>query len=1021
MKKLLLFFFALFSIFSFLFLFSNTVHAQYTCTIDGTVFVDNICQDGVQNCGEGGYNGATVNATGQSSKTTNINGYYSFPNLTGGTYRVTLTVPGGYNATTANPVDVGICPGTTVNFGIVLAPTSTPRPPTSTPIPPTSTPSGPTNTPTPIPPTSTPTSPPPPPAPTVTTDAATGITDAQAILNSTVNPNGFSTNVYYGYGTSPGVACSLQPNTLNGPTGLTGSSPLSGAATQATGFIPDLLSNTTYYFCAYSTNANGTTYNGVLSFTTLASTPTPTFTPTPTPIPTAPTVITFPATDITDIQAVLNSLVNPNNDLTNASYAYGTTDGVACSAQENTLTGPQNLTGTTDISPNATLLSDLLPNTTYYFCVYATNSLGTRYGVVLQFTTLGPTPTPGGPTLTPTPTPIPCQVTTDPTSYSLAIGGQGDVTASVTSGQGAASILQMRFGAYNHAVATVNPASDSNGTPDYRTKVTAGGGGATAVWASADLSDGRTCESTGATDTDITVSGPTATPTVTPGGPTPTITPTPIPAPVCSGGLSASPDTIGAGGGTVSFNLTGGCTPEIPAPTYTWIPPSAGTIGAGCTTSCTYTPPASVCSSSTITQKVTVSNAGGSKTYSKNITLTPRNIVSGTVYVDSEANACASGTTLYTTGAKVTLYTSNANANSDGNGAYSVVDNAACGTRNAVISNITNYRVVAARFAPAATFSNANLSSFTYGPFDLSSDHMLDWCISDLAPWFQTDKGDVRDTNLINKIPVGKYASLDALYPGVLVSTNWPTNFGAGSSSPKNWKVDSEYDYQKGSQNKNGTSAYSFYKNRAQTTGQTILSVPGCTGGSGATCTVSLTGGQNTLSTGIYEFDAGGTGTLTITGYTQSPGAHITLLVNGSVTIKSDISVPKAASNLFILAAKGDITIDPSVGQAPADPATSPTNIDGIYTSEGKIIAETSGDSCVSGVPDKQLIIGGVFIANSIKPFTTGGTGSFENKRSLCLDDKNYPSVYFSLRPDFALQLSDFYKSTIIRWKETAP
>ena len=145
---------------------------------------------------------------------------------------------------------------------------------------------------------------------------------------------------------------------------------------------------------------------------------------------------------------------------------------------------------------------------------------------------VGPTPTPSPtlaptltPTIAPTLTPTPCQVTTSPASQNLNIGGTATINASVTSGLGgSATINQMRFGSYQTTIATVNPASDSSSP--YSTTVTAVAAGPTAVWATADLSDGRTCQSTGTTDTDITVAAPTLTPIPTI---TPTITPTPPP------------------------------------------------------------------------------------------------------------------------------------------------------------------------------------------------------------------------------------------------------------------------------------------------------------------------------------------------------------------------------------------------------------------------------------------------------------------------------------------------------------
>ena len=107
--------------------------------------------------------------------------------------------------------------------------------------------------------------------PTTTTSAASSITTSQAILNSTINPNGASTNVSYLWGTQSGVACNLQPNTLAGPTALTGTANLSGATTQAT--LPSLSSNEPYYFCVMATNTYGTTYGSVLTFNTETSNP----------------------------------------------------------------------------------------------------------------------------------------------------------------------------------------------------------------------------------------------------------------------------------------------------------------------------------------------------------------------------------------------------------------------------------------------------------------------------------------------------------------------------------------------------------------------------------------------------------------------------------------------------------------------------------------------------------------------------------------------------------------------------
>lgn len=114
--------------------------------------------------------------------------------------------------------------------------------------------------------------------------------------------------------------------------------------------------------------------------------------------------------------------------------------------------------------------------------------------------------------------PMTCRVTTSPAVHNLNVGDTGTITASVTSGQGASTILQMRFGSYNTSIATVNPTSDTSSI--YSTTVTAVAAGATAVWATADLDDNfdgltdRNCPSIGPTDTDVNVTGPTPTPQI---------------------------------------------------------------------------------------------------------------------------------------------------------------------------------------------------------------------------------------------------------------------------------------------------------------------------------------------------------------------------------------------------------------------------------------------------------------------------------------------------------------------------
>lgn len=107
--------------------------------------------------------------------------------------------------------------------------------------------------------------------PTVTTSTPTSKATTSVMLNSTINPNNSTTSITYRYGTS-NVTCASLPSTIAGPTGLTGSSPLSGATTQQS--LTGLTAGTRYYFCATANNSFGTTNGAVASFWTVTSAPT---------------------------------------------------------------------------------------------------------------------------------------------------------------------------------------------------------------------------------------------------------------------------------------------------------------------------------------------------------------------------------------------------------------------------------------------------------------------------------------------------------------------------------------------------------------------------------------------------------------------------------------------------------------------------------------------------------------------------------------------------------------------------
>ena len=132
---------------------------------------------------------------------------------------------------------------------------------------------------------------------------------------------------------------------------------------------------------AYLSNPDGTPGNNLLSFIM-------SFTNTPSAL--APTVTTSPATLITTTSATLNGSVNPNGSSTTAWFEWGTSSTLSTYTQ----TPNQSIgSGTTSQAISASL-SGLIPDTTYYYRVAASNTAGTQRGSILSFTTLSISPTP---------------------------------------------------------------------------------------------------------------------------------------------------------------------------------------------------------------------------------------------------------------------------------------------------------------------------------------------------------------------------------------------------------------------------------------------------------------------------------------------------------------------------------------------------------------------------------------------------------------------------------------------------
>ncbi len=635
-----------------------------------------------------------------------------------------------------------------------------------------------------------------------------------------------------------------------------------------------------------------------------------------------------------------------------------------------------------------------------------------------------------------TPIPSSCVVTTSPIKYDLAKGDKGAITASVTGLPAGRTISQMRFGAYNTSIATVNPTSDSDST--YETTVTAVAGGTTAVWATADLDNGdtTTCQTPGDKDTDINVSGPTSAPV------TPTEIPTPTP---CSGG-----DTY-ACSGECSYPTSPGCGSTCTVTYYCDTTcTQAGTFGGPwCSTSdyCSSADPNGYHSSGCVKPNGQIDLPGcpkGIKAYiatctSKGLcsmgyrryryvcgglqdsscvstgvcpaptvgpptstpTPTPGSyFISGKIFNDTNGDKKSNGDSNYTNSiVTITISPTVGSYSNPGTGFYSFTGLPA-GQYTITFSGLPDgstftyppSSIIVTVGSPGCSVSPTSEASCSSG----SISNLNAGVTTNSSSWFQSIGSDLRwDSGFINTIPSGKYASLLGTggMPGIIFSgastLGQPTQ---ASAAPFNWQVGSFSNPDVFTHTHNLIpSSYRFLLETAQSSGITPTTIANV---------------DSSLTHGIYKTD----GNLTINAPVTFGSGNFIILVNGNLTINQTIKVPVGSTAIF--SAKGDITVSQNVGES--NPASAVSNIEGLYSADEDFIADQV-DPCPSGIHNR-LNIAGTVVANAGR---TGGT--FVNKRSLCANNSSSPSVSFIERPDFILNYPTLTQQTTRAWQELAP
>ena len=135
-----------------------------------------------------------------------------------------------------------------------------------------------------------------------------------------------------------------------------------------TGSLSGLQPGTTYYYQGAATNAAGTNYGNVISFTTPAA---------------APSVTTDAASGLTTSGATLNAIVSANGAATSVTFCYAPANSEVGGVLQNCIGGAQGAstgspTQPTDSGVAASLaVSGLNAATTYYVQAIATNTGGT--------------------------------------------------------------------------------------------------------------------------------------------------------------------------------------------------------------------------------------------------------------------------------------------------------------------------------------------------------------------------------------------------------------------------------------------------------------------------------------------------------------------------------------------------------------------------------------------------------------------------------------------------------------------
>jgi hypothetical protein len=197
-------------------------------------------------------------------------------------------------------------------------------------------------------------------SPTVAPGATTSISDTDATLHGTVNPNGIATTYQFDWGTTNALGKSSPVPAASAGAGTTAVS----ESAKLEGLSPD----TTYYYTLVATNADGT-----------STTPVETFKTTGYP---APVATTGAATAVGRNQATLTGAIDTNDDTTTYFFEYGLTSSYGLQTYAETVPAAATTV------PVSLTLPGLAPGVTFHYRLVASHgSTSVVYGADSSFET----------------------------------------------------------------------------------------------------------------------------------------------------------------------------------------------------------------------------------------------------------------------------------------------------------------------------------------------------------------------------------------------------------------------------------------------------------------------------------------------------------------------------------------------------------------------------------------------------------------------------------------------------------